>query len=97
MIPRTLGGLRRQYVFYLDLVAISSSVWGQGPLECYFHSFIDFTFELDGDNLKGYYFNDKNTVYKYKIEHKDDRIKDSWIKNFRHRDKHVYTEQHYYL
>ena len=55
-------------------------------------------FELDGDNnLKGYYFDDKHTIYKYKPEHKDDRIKDSRMQNFRQRDKHTYTEQNYNL
>ena len=55
-------------------------------------------FELDEDNnLKGYYFDDSNTVYKYKLENKDDRIKVSRMEKFRRRDKDTYTEQHYNL
>ena len=46
-------------------------------------------FELDGDNLKGYYY--ENNIPKYKIEHKDDRFKYPKMENFRRKDKYVYT------
>ena len=31
-------------------------------------------FELEGNHLKGYFFDDEDTVLKYKIEHKNDYI-----------------------
>ena len=55
-------------------------------------------FELDrNDNLKVFYFDDDNTVLKYKIEQKDDSSRFSKLENFRWRDTCTYEETTYNL
>ena len=54
-------------------------------------------FELDDDNLKGYYFDDENKVNKYKIEHTNDRLRFAKMEQFRRRETYTYTPQPYNL
>ena len=54
-------------------------------------------FELDGDNLKGYYFDDENKVNKYKIEHTNDRLRFAKMEQFRRKETYTYTPQPYNL
>ena len=54
-------------------------------------------FELEGDNLKGYYFDDDETVLKYKIEHKNDRLRFPKMDKYRRCDRYTYEKQPYNL
>ena len=53
-------------------------------------------FELEGDNLKDFYY-DENKVYKYKIEHTNDRLRFAKMEQFRRRETYTYTPQPYNL
>ena len=53
-------------------------------------------FELEGDNLKGYYFDDENKVNKYKIEHTNDRLRlQKW--NSSEEEKHIHIHHNHII
>ena len=58
----------------------------------------DLPFDLQDDvNVKGYYYDEAKTIAKYKIEHKDERLKISRLEKYKRSDMYIHAVQKWTL
>ena len=58
----------------------------------------DLPFDLEVDvNVKGYYYDEAKTIAKYKIEHKDERLKISRLEKYKRSDMYIHAVQKWTL
>ena len=58
----------------------------------------DLPFDLEDDvNVKGFYYDEAKTIAKYKIEHKDERLKISRLEKYKRSDMYIHAVQKWTL
>ena len=58
----------------------------------------DLPFDLEDDvNVKGFYYDEAKTIAKYKIEHKDERLKVTRMEKYKRSDMYIHTVQNWTL
>ena len=58
----------------------------------------DLPFDLEDDvNVKGFYYDEAKTIAKYKIEHKDERLKFTRMEKYKRSDMYIHTVQNWTL